>query len=119
MDHGIIGVVELGWRIIQHSIVGPFSLTLAIVTAYGLLMQSVRAQTVGGDMTSEIFHAVVGLLSIAVSVVLLFLWSVALDLSFSCAVLVWSAAVAGGCANLCITRQHGRAVVADARRVAA
>jgi len=119
MDYGIIGGVELGWRIIQHSIVGPFSLTLAIVTGYGLLMKSVWAQTVGGDTPSEIFHAVVGLLSIAVSVVLLYLWSVALDLSFLCAVLVWFVAVAGGCANLYITRQQGRAVVPDARRVAA
>ena len=96
MDQGIIGIVDLGWRTASHSLVGPVPLTLAILAAYGLLMKGVRAQAIGGDTKGSTFHAVVGLLTIPVLVVLLFLWSVAVDLSLPWTLLVWSAALASG-----------------------
>jgi hypothetical protein len=121
VDQGIIGVVDLGWRMLSHTLVGPAPLTLAILAAYGLLMKGVRAQAIGRDTRSAIFHAVVGLLTIPVLVVLLFLWSVAMDLSVPWSLFVWSATLASGhgCARFATKWQHGRAELADSLRVAA
>ena len=120
MDHGIIGVVDLGWRLIVHSLVGPFPLTLAIVAAYGLMIKGVQAQAMG-DATGAIFHGVVGLLAIPVFIVLLFLWGVAIDLSFSSSLFVWSVTLAGGrgYAYFATKWEHGRADLADSLRIAA
>ena len=119
MDHVIIGVVDLGWRMALHSLVGPVPLTLAIVAAYGLLIKGVRAQAIGRDTTGAIFHAVFGLLTIPVLILLVFLWSVAIDVSFPSGLFVWSAILASGHgrANFATKWQHGRVDVADSMRV--
>ena len=121
MDQGIIGIVDLGWRTGLHSLVGPVPLTLAILAAYGLLLKGVRAQGIGGDTKGAAFHAGVGLLTIPVLVVLLFLWSVAIDLSLPWTLLVWSAALASAhrCARFATKRQPGGAKLADSLRLAA
>jgi hypothetical protein len=120
VNQTIMGVVDLGW-LIAHSLVGPLPLTLALVGTSALLLNGVRVQGTGRDVASATFHAGVGLLTIPVFGVLLFLWSIALDLSFTSSVLAWSAVLASGhgCVRLATKRQHTSVKPTPALRLAA
>ena len=120
MNQTVMDAVALGWMI-AHSLVGALPLTLALVGASALLLNGVRVQATGRDVASATFHAGVGLLTIPVFGVLLFLWSFALDLSFTSSVLAWSAILASGhgCVGFVTKRQHTGVKPTDALRLAA
>ena len=106
---------------IVHGLVGLMPLTLALVGASGLLLNGVRVRATGRDVASATFHAVVGLLTIPVFGVLLFLWSIALDHSFTSSVLIWSAILASGhgCVRLASKWQRERVKATDSLSLAA
>jgi hypothetical protein len=106
---------------VVNSLVGPIPLTLAIVGAYGLLLNGVRAQATGRDEASATFHAVVGVLTIPVFGVLLFLWGIAIDIWFASSVIAWSAILTSGhgCVWLASKWRRERAMPTDSLRLAA
>lgn len=121
MNQTIMTVVALGWGMVVHSLVGPIPLTLAIVGGYGLFLKGVRECATRRDVASTSFHAVIALLTIPLFGVLLFLWSIAIDLSIASSVLAWSAILASGhsCVWLASKRQHECAKPTDSLRLAA
>jgi hypothetical protein len=104
-----------------RSLVGPIPLALAIVGASRLLLNGVRAQAAGRDEASATFHGVLAVLTIPVFGVLLFLWSIAIDVSLASSVLAWSAILASGygCVRLASKWRHKRAKPTDSLRLAA